>query len=160
MRGNASNLPPCGRVQHASQHLRVHTQLLTLDNTTQHNTTQQSIQTRKHIQVKYLSESKRGGPQQTDIILTKFIASAVPTICIAKPKLLHNFVTPPVPGAPTWTMFLPIAESTRVPSSKTAASPPTMKVRVPAVAPATPPDTCKTQSYDFQCSIAYIHHKI
>ena len=55
--------------------------------------------------------------------------------------LLQIFAACPCPGPPTWTMLRPIAARTGSARAKPAAEPPAMKVRVPASAPVTPPDT-------------------
>jgi 3-hydroxyisobutyrate dehydrogenase-like beta-hydroxyacid dehydrogenase len=43
--------------------------------------------------------------------------------------------------SPAWNMFLPISTNTACAFSNAVCSPPTIKVNVPAAAPATPPDT-------------------
>src|SRR6478672_397014 len=77
--------------------------------------------------------------------MPSFAASVMPSevaiISMASIMLLQIFATCPLPIPPQWTMFLPMACSTALVNSKSFASPPTMKVSVPASAPATPPDT-------------------
>ncbi|MCY1365458.1 hypothetical protein D9M69_523040 [compost metagenome] len=72
--------------------------------------------------------------------------SAVPIICTASNWLLHTLATWPAPSGPAWKMFLPMASNIGRAFSSAAASPPTMKVRVPAAAPAVPPDTGASSS--------------
>mmetsp|Transcript_14060 Transcript_14060/g.44734 ORF Transcript_14060/g.44734 Transcript_14060/m.44734 type:complete len:214 (+) Transcript_14060:593-1234(+) len=68
-------------------------------------------------------------------------ASDVPAMRIAKSILLHILATCPAPTSPAWKMFFPIAFKKPSALSKSNLSPPTIKVSVPAAAPATPPDT-------------------
>ncbi|MNP23380.1 hypothetical protein D3C76_1160870 [compost metagenome] len=69
------------------------------------------------------------------------IASATPIMEMPSSMLFATLATWPLPAAPQCTMFLPIAARTGWARSKSACSPPTMKVRVPAAAPAVPPET-------------------
>ncbi|MNP28641.1 hypothetical protein D3C76_1216180 [compost metagenome] len=68
-------------------------------------------------------------------------ASAVPAMWMASSMLLHILAIWPAPSAPAWNRFCPMQASTDLAASKSACSPPTIKVKVPAVAPATPPET-------------------
>ncbi|MNE64312.1 hypothetical protein D3C80_1597200 [compost metagenome] len=60
---------------------------------------------------------------------------------MASSMLLHILAICPAPSAPAWNRFCPMQASTGLAASKSALSPPTIKVRVPAAAPATPPET-------------------
>ncbi len=55
--------------------------------------------------------------------------------------LLQILAVWPAPTAPAWKMLAPIFSSRGRARSSSAASPPTMKVSVPAMAPPVPPDT-------------------
>ena len=55
--------------------------------------------------------------------------------------LLQIFAASPMPEGPQWTILAPIFSSCGRTSSKSLASPPTIKVMVAASAPATPPET-------------------
>lgn len=55
--------------------------------------------------------------------------------------LLQIFAAWPAPAPPQCTAFLPITESSGSARANAASSPPAMKVRVPASAPTTPPET-------------------
>ena len=68
-------------------------------------------------------------------------ASAVPLIRMPSSMLLQILATCPAPLSPAWKMFLPMASSTGLALSKPASGPPTINVRVPALAPPTPPET-------------------
>ena len=74
-----------------------------------------------------------------------FSASAKPShtaiIEIPRIMLLQIFAAWPAPTEPAWTMVLPIFSRIGRARAKASASPPTMKVSVPAAAPPTPPDT-------------------
>ncbi len=69
------------------------------------------------------------------------MASAVPIMCTASNWLLHTLATCPAPAGPAWKMFLPMLARIGRARSRVAAAPPTIKVRVPAAAPAVPPET-------------------
>ncbi|MNG08979.1 hypothetical protein D3C85_672490 [compost metagenome] len=60
---------------------------------------------------------------------------------MASSMLLHILAIWPAPSAPAWNRFCPIWAKIGLAASKSACSPPTIKVRVPAAAPATPPET-------------------
>ena len=55
--------------------------------------------------------------------------------------LLQILAVWPLPEGPAWMIVRPIARSIGSARAKASASPPTMKVRVPASAPIVPPDT-------------------
>ena len=68
-------------------------------------------------------------------------ASDVPIMEIPSNMLLAVFAAWPLPEGPAWKTFLPMASRMGLARSKSAASPPTIKVSVPAFAAATPPET-------------------
>ena len=61
-------------------------------------------------------------------------------------RLLQIFAAWPEPLAPVWTTFLPIDIRIGRAASTATSSPPAMKVRVPASAPATPPETGESRN--------------
>ncbi len=68
-------------------------------------------------------------------------ASLAPSRLMATRIWLHSFASCPCPDGPMCVTRLPIAWNTGSARSNGAASPPTMIVRVPAMAPASPPET-------------------
>ncbi|MNS26471.1 hypothetical protein D3C72_583980 [compost metagenome] len=60
---------------------------------------------------------------------------------MASSMLLHILAIWPAPSAPAWNRFCPMQARMGLAASKSADSPPTIKVRVPAAAPVTPPET-------------------
>src|SRR5690554_4864186 len=68
-------------------------------------------------------------------------ASAVPDINTPNSMLLHIFATCPAPCSPARNTDFPMHSSNGRASSTSALSPPQIKVNVPALAPATPPET-------------------
>src|SRR6266566_3040901 len=74
-----------------------------------------------------------------------FSASAKPShtaiIEAARIMLLQILAVWPLPAGPAWTIVFPIALRIGSARAKAAASPPTIKVSVPASAPMTPPET-------------------
>ncbi|MNT49578.1 hypothetical protein D3C72_1864410 [compost metagenome] len=81
------------------------------------------------------------------------MASATPIMEMPSSMLFATLATWPLPVAPQWTMLRPMPLSTGWARSKSAASPPTMKVRVPAAAPPVPPET-GASSIGLPCSRA------
>ena len=71
--------------------------------------------------------------------IAKFIASAQPAMLIAMAMLLQIFATWPEPDGPQCTIFSPITSKYGLAAANAAASPPTMKVKVPRTAFFTPP---------------------
>src|SRR5438045_2810894 len=74
-----------------------------------------------------------------------FSPSAKPsqTAIIEAPRiiLLQILAVCPLPDGPAWTIVRPIACRIGSPRANAPASPPTIKVRLPASAPMTPPET-------------------
>ncbi|MOA32170.1 hypothetical protein D3C78_1533680 [compost metagenome] len=71
----------------------------------------------------------------------RLIASATPIMEMPSSMLLATLAAWPLPEPPQSTMFLPMAARIGWARSKSATSPPTMKVSVPAAAPPVPPET-------------------
>src|SRR3546814_10090541 len=61
--------------------------------------------------------------------------------------LLQIFAACPAPSAPAWITALPICDRIGCALAKAASSPPTMKVSVPALAAAIPPDTGRSEEH-------------
>ena len=76
-------------------------------------------------------------PKRSPIV----IASAAASALIPANILLQILVACPRPPEPQCTIFFPIPCNIGLAFSKLSLSPPHMKVRVPASAPMTPPDT-------------------
>ncbi|MNC55709.1 hypothetical protein D3C75_1052550 [compost metagenome] len=69
------------------------------------------------------------------------MASETAIIETPSSMLLATLATWPLPESPQCTMFLPIAARIGQVRSKSALEPPTIKVKVPALAPPVPPET-------------------
>lgn len=76
------------------------------------------------------------------------------TILIARDKLLQSLAIPPDPASPHSTYFLPISCNIGLTFSKPSSEPPTINVKVPAVAPATPPLTGQSKKSHPKSSLA------
>eukprot|EP01022_Parablepharisma_sp_SALTPOND_P009847 TRINITY_DN14066_c0_g1_i1.p1 TRINITY_DN14066_c0_g1~~TRINITY_DN14066_c0_g1_i1.p1 ORF type:complete len:1308 (-),score=476.92 TRINITY_DN14066_c0_g1_i1:655-4578(-) len=96
-----------------------------------------SVQLRPEL-LDMISESTLGS---MPLAMPRRIASEVPIIRIPSSMLLHTLTVWPLPLSPAWQMALPIFCRQGWAASKAAVLPPTMKVRVPAVAPLVPPET-------------------
>jgi hypothetical protein len=76
--------------------------------------------------------------QVGNYLTPRFMASAVPTILIANNMLLQILAAWPDPTGPQYTMFLPTCSSIALALGNCSSGPPTMKVKVPALAAITP----------------------
>ena len=87
------------------------------------------------------SRASRISDGSTPLRRARRTASATPSIVAPITTWLQALTTCPAPLEPTRTTFFPIASSTGSARSKWPASPPTMMLSVPSIAPFSPPDT-------------------